>query len=670
VWLALIILTLVIFGASLPVYVAQLHTPCAGSACWFTQLAPGQVEALQGIGLSLDDYVAYMVALTLASVMVCLLVSTLIVWRRADDRMALFVALMLVVFGPISATSSVMASSSPWQVFNEGLTFLALSLLVLVFLLFPSGQFVPQWTRWLLTVFLVGLVPERFVGPSMPNTPVDQLGFLVVLSELATLAFVQLYRYRHVSDGVQRQQTKWVVFFIAVMGIFSATTGVGAFLFSVFAGHGSLYTLAFNVVGVFFPFFFPLSFGFAMLRSRLWEIDLIINRTLVYGILTATVVAVYVLMVGILGALLHTSGNVLISLLATGLIAVLFQPLRLRLQRLVNRLTYGERDEPYAVLSRLLNRLEATLAPEAVLPTIVETVAQALKLPYSALALKQGEAFITAAAYGPPQPDPFIVPLVYQAETIGLLHLAPRAPGEAFTPADRRLLADLAHQAGIAAHAVQLTADLQRSRERLVTAREEERRRLRRDLHDGLGPTLASMTLKLDAARNLLTQQPAAVDPLLVEVKAQLQATIADIRRLVYDLRPPALDELGLVPALREQALQYHHLNGLQVTIEAPPQLPTLPAAVEVAAYRIALEGMTNVSRHAQAHTCSVRLQLADTLMIEVSDDGQGLPSQPPVGVGLASMRERAAELGGSCVVTKGATGGTRVLAQLPLVKE
>ncbi len=238
------------------------------------------------------------------------------------------------------------------------------------------------------------------------------------------------------------------------------------------------------------------------------------------------------------------------------------------------------------------------------------------------------------------------------------------------TPADHRLLADLAHQAGIAAHAVQLTADLQRARERLVTTREEERRRLRRDLHDGLGPTLASMTLKLDAARNLLTQQPADVDLLLVEVKTQLQATIADIRRLVYDLRPPALDELGLVSALQEQAMQYRQLNGVQVVIEAPPQLPTLPAAVEVAAYRIVLEALTNVARHAQARTCCVRIALTEVLTIEVIDDGQGLPSQPQVGVGLASMRERAAELGGTCVITTGATGGTHVLVRLPLAKE
>src|SRR6266702_8995934 len=187
------------------------------------------------------------------------------------------------------------------------------------------------------------------------------------------------------------------------------------------------------------------------------------------------------------------------------------------------------------------------MASGAMLPTIVETVAQALKLPYTAIALRQGETLTTVASYGLPQQESVVLPLVYQTEPIGQFMLAPRAPTEPFTPADRQLLEDIAHQAGIAAYAVRLTTDLQLSRERLVTAREEERRRLRRDLHDGLGPLLALQTLQLDAARSLLVRDPSAADALLVELKAQTQTIIANIRRLVYDLRPPALDELGLV---------------------------------------------------------------------------------------------------------------------------
>jgi signal transduction histidine kinase len=195
-----------------------------------------------------------------------------------------------------------------------------------------------------------------------------------------------------------------------------------------------------------------------------------------------------------------------ISFLATGVVAVCFQPLRARLQRAVNRLLYGDRDEPYVVLSRLGQRLEATLAPDAVLPTIVQTVREALKLPYVAISVWQEGSEVKTVAAGMQVGAASRLPLVYQQERIGELILAPRAADAAFTPADRLLLDDLARQAGVAVHAVRLTTELQRARERLVAAREEERRRLRRDLHDGLGPQLASQTLTIDAARKLLHQ--------------------------------------------------------------------------------------------------------------------------------------------------------------------
>jgi signal transduction histidine kinase len=676
-WITLVVLTLTIFGASLPVYVAQLQTPCAGTACWYSQLTPGQVGALNSMGLSLGDYTAYMVALTLASVVVCLVVSTLIVWRRPDDRMALLVALLLVTFGPIIATSAVSASSSPWRVPNECLSFLALSLLVLVFLLFPSGQFVPHWMRWTPVLFLAGLVPTAFVAPLMPNTLVEWLTYLVSLGVLVTVALLQLYRYRHVSSPLQRQQTKWVVFGLAVTVTVDLIVTVPYLIFPVLASRSSLYLLVHNVVFPFLPLFLPLSFGFAMLRYRLWEIDIIINRTLVYGTLTAIVIGVYVLVVSILGTLLHTFGDFSIALLATGLVAVLFQPLRARLQRGVNRLMYGERDDPYAVLSRLASRLDATLAPESVLPTIVETVAQALKLPYAAIGLKQGNEFSLTAFYGHPQDNPLILPLVYHTETIGQLLLAPRAPGEAFTAADRRLLEDIARQAGVAAHGVRLTTDLQRSRERLVTTREEERRRLRRDLHDGLGATLAALHLQAGAIRLLMQQDLPAADAELVELQTEIRSAIADIRRLVYALRPPTLDELGLVGAIRQYAAQYDlpgtqsETDGrLRVAVEAPEHLPALPAAVEVAAYRIVQEALTNVARHAHARTCTVRLAIPDAFKLEISDDGVGFPAQSCAGVGLLSMRERAAESGGSCLVESAPGRGTRILVHLPLAKE
>jgi signal transduction histidine kinase len=691
-WITLVVLTLTIFGASLPVYRAQLHTPCAGSTCGFQQLTPEQVGALTGMGLSLSVYVAFTVALALASVVVCLVVSTLIVWRRSDDRMALLVALTLVTFGPIFATRSVSASPSPWQVPNECLTFLALGLLVLVFLLFPSGQFVPHWMRWTSVVLLAGLVSVVFVAPLMPNTLVELLTYLMAIGELATVVLVQLYRYRRVSSPLERQQTKWVVFGIAVPVTVDVLVTVP---YLIFPEPGSLYPLASATVQTCLLLFLPLSFGFAMLRSRLWDIDVLINRTLVYGTLTAIVVGVYVLMVSILGTLLHTFGDFPIAFLATGLVAILFQPLRARLQRGVNHLMYGERDDPYAVLSRLLSRLEATLVPEKVLPTIVETVAQALKLPYVALALLPEQPLSIEAAtqttsdlaaagsqapdivasFGTPTADPLQVPLVYQAETVGCLLLAARA-GDTFGKADSRLLADLARQVGVAVYTVRLTTHLQRlstglqeSRERLVTTREEERRRLRRDLHDGLGPQLSSQTLTLSAARKLLRQDPDAADRLLVDATTHAQEAIADIRRLVYALRPPALDDLGLLAALQEQLTQYH-ASGLTLTLTAPERLPPLPAAVEVACYRIAQEALTNVMRHAHAQRCRVHLSVDADLILEIGDDGHGFPPLQRSGIGLTSMRERAEELGGSCTITSVPDGGARVLVCLPLIRE
>ncbi len=547
-------------------------------------------------------------------------------------------------------------------------------------LVFPEPHPVVAKHPW--TIPLIYIVPYAFsfaylagAWPGAAST-LDWIGrwasgagdleFVYVVLTIVTV----IWSYRANRTTADRQKIRWLVFAALVSG------GGVIFLWylpTIILGQPLLSSNGLGLLALPYPLVLPI----AILRYRLFDIDIIINRTLVYGILTAIVVGVYILVVSILGTLLHASGNFLISLLATGLVAVLFQPLRARLQRVINRLMYGERDDPYAVLSRLGQRLEATLAPEAILPTIVETVAQALKLPYAAIALKQGDAFTTAASYGLPQDKPFTLPLVYQTETIGQLQLAPRAPGDAFSAADQRLLEDIAHQAGVAVHAVRLTADLQRSRERLVTTREEERRRLRRDLHDGLGSTLAALHLQAGAIRTLMRHDLAAADAEILDVQAEIRSAIADIRRLVYALRPPALDELGLVGAIRQYAAQYdlsgtpHESEGhLRVAVEAPEQLPALPAAVEVAAYRIVQEALTNVARHAHARTCTVRLAVTGEFQVEISDDGVGFTAGSFAGVGLLSMRERAAEPGGSCLVESVPGQGTRIQVHLPLPKE
>jgi signal transduction histidine kinase len=213
---------------------------------------------------------------------------------------------------------------------------------------------------------------------------------------------------------------------------------------------------------------------------------------------------------------------------------------------------------------------------------------------------------------------------------------------------------------------VVVTAQLQRSRERLVSVIEEERRRLRRDLHDGLGPALAAQTLKAGSARALFTRDPERAQALLEEMEVDAQTAMADVRRLVYNLRPPALDELGLAGAIRQTAAT--HAGGMLMTVELPDELPPLPAAVELAAYRIAQEALTNVTRHARAGRCRLRLTVNEDLELEVIDNGIGLGKAGPPGVGMSSIRERAAELGGTSSIGPGRSSGTRVFVQLPIL--
>jgi signal transduction histidine kinase len=258
------------------------------------------------------------------------------------------------------------------------------------------------------------------------------------------------------------------------------------------------------------------------------------------------------------------------------------------------------------------------------------------------------------------------LPISYRGEPVGRVVLPADGPRVALSKRDERLLGDVVRQAAIAARSAHLVRELQRSRELIVAAREEERRRLRRDLHDGLGPTLGGVALRIDTARNLAAKNPQEADRLLKQAREDAGAAVADVRRLVHDLRPPALDDVGLLGAIRQQAARLR-APGLTVTVDGEG-LDQLPAAVEVAAYRIASEALTNVVRHASATSCRIRLDVTDgELIVEITDDGVGIPSGTPTGVGLVSLRERAAELGGDCRIECPGDRGTTVRARLPM---
>lgn len=239
---------------------------------------------------------------------------------------------------------------------------------------------------------------------------------------------------------------------------------------------------------------------------------------------------------------------------ATGLVAVSFAPLHRRLQRFVSRLVYGERDDPYATVSRLGRRLEGTPEPGQALQVIVDTVAEALRLPYAAVELARPDGMEEAARYGVPVGSSLCLPLKYQNELIGRLILGERSPGEGFGRRDRRAVSGLAAQVGVAVRAARLSIDLRRSRERLLVAREEERRRIRRDLHDGMGPALAATALQLQTARRLVRADAAAAESILAALNDHIKTVIADIRTVIQGLRPPSLDQLGLVGAIEQQA--------------------------------------------------------------------------------------------------------------------
>jgi signal transduction histidine kinase len=474
--------------------------------------------------------------------------------------------------------------------------------------------------------------------------------FLLIGAVLALIS-----GYRATPKGVRRQKAKWVVFAAGVLG---AVTLVLRQIPGVLLDIRPLGTNESWVVGL----ILPVALAISILRYRLFDIDRLINRALVYGGLSAIVTVLYAFIVVAVAGVLEARDSVLLSFGATALIALIFQPLRDSLQKLVNRALYGETDDPYAVLARLGRRLEAAYLPGQSLAAIVETVAQALKLPYAALHVGEGGARRLGAEHGrlPAKPNALVAfPLTYQGDRAGELLAQPRDAGEPFSDTERRLIEVIADQAGPAAYAETLLIDLHRSREQLVTAREEERRRLRRDIHDGLGTTLTGVRLLIGRALDQINTPAAAVA--LTDAKKQTQQAIADIRRLAYDLRPPVLDELGLAAAVREHAARL----GYELIVDQP--LPALSAAVEVAAYRIATEAMNNVSRHAGASSCVVRI-LVETggLCLTVEDDGAGIPEPARAGVGIRSMRERAAELGGSVSIEHLAAGGTRVTARLP----
>ena len=375
VWGVLVVFILSVFLVSLPVYVTLLQTECSGVICSFGRLAPDTVRALQGIGLSLGAYVALTVALTAAFAIVSLTIAGVLVWRKSDDLMALVASLMLVLISTANVSRTVGENSSTsWSplVFVNIVTF---GVLFLVFSLFPDGRFVPRWTLWLTVVFLAW----RILFLSFPGVPFfDVLDNLIWIASFSGLAAAQIYRYRWVSGPVQRQQTKWVVFSLTVMTLVGLLPGL---IFPSLNQPGSLATLANDTLFNFVSLFLPLSFGIAILRYRLWDIDVIINRTLVYGTLTAILALVYFGLIFALQYLLRgiiNQNNDVAIIISTLAIAALFQPLRHRIQKIIDRRFYRSKYDAARTLAAfsvtLRNEVDLSQLTAQLLEVVEETM--------------------------------------------------------------------------------------------------------------------------------------------------------------------------------------------------------------------------------------------------------------------------------------------------------
>lgn len=596
---------------------------------------------------------------------VSITVGVLVLARKPRHRVGWLLVAHGLFFTTLAwqGTSTTHAGLVVDQLTQGAWVFLFLFLALIAYLL-PDGHLANRfWRRWVrlglvgVVLFVVGAAGDaqgfasshhgaRLPVPWLPQAVSGILGVTGLLLVVLLLfgSIVAVWRRLRQAQGDERLQLLWLVWGALTVPVALLIGWVNHFLLS----DGPFFAPALGLVAV----ALPATIGVAILRHRLFDIRLVLSRTLTYLLLVASIVAVYALLLFLTDRLFgdRTAGG----LLAVGVVAVAVHPAYSWLRHWSERWVYGLRSDPQGAIRLMGDRAEAA-DPDGLVAAVTDAVAVALRVDRVWVELS-----------GPGPDEAMRAPMVHRGEHVG--HLAVEVPeGRTFDAADLNLLADLARYAAILVRSEQLNDQLRDSRSRIITGREEERRRLRRDLHDGVGPSLAAVLLKLNAAQSRTEAQER--DVLITEVRDEVRETIDEIRRLVDDLRPPAIDEVGILDAIRQRA---HALSGA-VTFEVTgsdslsDRRAQLPAAVEVAAFRIAAEAMTNVVRHSGATRCLVRVELNGAFQLTVSDNGRGAGRTTGRGVGWTSMRERAAELGGSCTITSQPNGGLTVRALLPV---
>ncbi len=559
---------------------------------------------------------------------------------------------------------------------------------IYVFLLFPTGRLPsPRW-RWALWAGTTGIVlfmgafflgtntdlgfrnPFFRVGDAITG-PMLAFGSILYLSGLAGGASSLVVRFRR-SRGEQRQQLRWFALAASSVTLFAILT----FMSELLIHHESMGRIA--SVGMVLSFAaIPATTGIAILKYRLYDLDVVISRAVLYGVLVGFITLTYVGIVVGVGTLVGSRGNVFLSIVATAIIAVAFQPLRERVRRFANRVVYGKRATPYEVLSEFAEGLGTVFSAEDVLPRMARLLAEGTGAT-TGIWVHVGDQLRLAASSTDDDAPPVAVrgddlppfegwdrawPVRHRGDLLGALTVR-KPPQEPLSEAEERLVASVASQAGLVLGNVRLIEELRASRQRLVTAQDEERRRLERDIHDGAQQQLVAMAVKLRLARTLASKDPARAEQMLDDLQTENQDTLETLRGLARGIYPPLLADQGLATALAAQARK-----GAMPVEVAGDGVGRFPQEVEAAAYFSCLEALQNVAKYAEASRAVVRLWSEDgTLAFAVEDDGRGFdPRATPPGSGLRNMADRLDALGGSIEIRSAVGDGTTVEGRIPV---
>ena len=678
-----------------------LTLAAAGASLIYNRVHPLPPKLSAGTGSALIGTVAVAFIGSFATV------GALLVWKRPANPIGWLLSVTGLSYA-VGAVGELLLQFPRTRALGNWLGwiyFFGIGFVIFVLLLFPTGSLPSR--RWRPVAWAAGAAmaawalgnafaplpassgsPNPFAGVAGPAGRVFSVlggvgGPLLVAIGLAAIVSL-VFRYRR-AGTVEREQLKWLVY---AGGLIVAAVLAEIPIEKIVGPGSDAATNLQNVVTSGTVSLVPCAIGIAIFRYRLYDIDVVINKTLVYGSLAAFITAVYVAIVVGLGALVAQHGarvGFWLSIAATAVVAVAFQPVRARIQHLANRLVYGKRATPYEVLAQFAERTAGTYATEELLPRMARILAEGTGASRADVWLQAGGVFRDDAMWPPGEPpfgeasaDPAgelavpgadrVLPVRYQDEVLGALSVCKR-PGESLTPAEGKLLADLAAQAGLVLRNVglweQLTARLEEiraSRQRLVAAQDEERRRIERNIHDGAQQQLVALTIKLNLTEDLIGTDPEGERELLAELRGEAAAAVEDLRDLARGIYPPLLAGEGLAAALRAQAAK----SPVPTSVDAVG-IGRYPQDVEAAVYFCVLEALQNMAKYAGASQASVRLAASgDELRFEVADDGAGFdPGTKALGTGLQGMADRLSAHDGALDVRTAPGTGTVVVGRL-----